>query len=152
MARIYSDIVDIPADGSRVWDALTATESWSEWRAGLVSALPVTGAAFETGFRWCEKRHFDGSTLEFEVEVTDCVPLESISLIVDSVGASVRKGVVFFEFRLVDYGETTTLHLDSKLESGGWLQRLFSSGNEAAFLALCRTDLTRLEAKFRPTT
>ena len=145
MARIYSDMVEITASCENVCAAMMSVDNWSVWRTDLVGVTVISGSLFGSGFTWREVRRISGKEVEFDVEVTDFIDKESLSLIVNGGREGAGSGSAFFEYRFVDYGVSTTVHLDSKLERSGLFKSLFSSSQTGAFMNLYRSDLQKLK-------
>ena len=146
MGRIYSDWLEIAQSCARVNAALTSFATWKDWRVGFRETDLSGEEEFGTGLRWTETRDLNGRLEMHELVVTDYIPNESISIIIDGDRYRNRAGAAFLEYRLVDYGRDTTLHLDTKLDPLPFGVRLFAKGNPAAFLQACREDLESLKS------
>jgi len=145
MGRIFSDWLEIAQKCEQVSAALTTVDTWDAWRTGFVRVDLDPEEEFRVGLRWKETRSVDGREQTHDLVVTDFVPNESLSIIVDGDRYKNKAGAAFLEYRLVDYEDDTTLHLDTKLDTLAWPMRLFAGADTAGFLKLCRQDLDGLK-------
>ena len=140
-------MVEIDATCERVWNLLVGIDDWATWRDGLVNVSVLGDPVFKTGSTWREVRSIGGIEVGFNLEVTDYIKYESLSLIVNGDNSGLGTNLAFFEFRVIDYDSTTTVHLDSKRDKPKGIRSLFSKSPAEALLELYRSDLLRLKER-----
>ncbi len=94
----------IQAPISRVWDVLTALESFEEVLSGVIEIERVSGTGYEVGTRWRETRKMFGKQQTLEMWVSELDPPHR--MVIHAVGGPVSYST---EFTLEPHGDDTEL-------------------------------------------
>lgn len=147
--QIFSNSVEIACSCAVADASLSDTTSWAAWRKNFVSVSEIQNGTVESGSTWIETRSTNGVAVEYDVNVTDYIRCESMSLIVKTRNARdhgmAGRGSAFLEYRLVDFDRFTALHLDTKLDVSHLNMPLLKKPFLASYISYSMTDILALK-------